>query len=384
MSVVDATQATPAPRHRPVFFSPVFDLICLGGGSLILLPLLAWLAPADFNPRAFGVGLLLSTIIIHPHFAHSYQIFYRTFGNILSDAGIGWELRLRYLWAGVAAPLFLILFILGALIWGSPRVLGYAGNLMVFLVGWHYVRQGYGVLIADTVLRRCFFSIGEKRALLLNAHVCWIVAWLAVNHTVAERDLFGLSFVAIELPTELLWAGGVLTAFTTLHIAWVLIGHGRRHRGAVPLAGIGAYLAALYPWVFLIRAPALAALIPALHALQYLVLVWRYQINLGSAQPPSATLQSSPRRPWLSSQSLRVGGFVLRGILLGVIGFWALPKALNMVVPYDHGRYGDYLFFFILYVFINIHHYFLDNAMWRKENPHTLRHLFAHAGDKRL
>jgi len=381
MSVVDATRVSSAPRHKPVFFSPVFDLICLGGGSLILLPLVAWLAPADFNPRAFGIGLLLSTIIIHPHFAHSYQIFYRTFGRILSDAGIGWGLRARYLWAGVAAPLLLILFMLGALTWGSPRVLGYAGNLMVFLVGWHYVRQGYGVLIADTVLHRCFFSIGEKRALLINAHVCWIVAWLAVNHTIAQRNLFGLSFVAIDLPTELLWVGAVLTAITTLHVAWLLVSHGRRFPGAVPLAGIGAYLAALYPWVFLIRAPALAALIPALHALQYLVLVWRYQINLESGRPAAATAMPPRNRPFVSPQGLRIAGFVFRGILLGVIGFWALPTALDTLVPYDHGQYGDYLFFFVLYVFINIHHYFLDNAMWRKENPHTLRHLFAHAGD---
>ena len=135
--------------------------------------------------------------------------------------------------------------------------------------------------------------------------------------------------------------------------------------------------------MFLIRAPALAALIPALHALQYLVLVWRYQINLESALPLTTQPQLPPRRPWISPQGLRVGSFVFRGILLGVIGFWALPTALNMAVPYDHGRYGDHLFFFILYIFINIHHYFLDNAMWRKENPHTLVHLFAHAGDKR-
>jgi len=31
-----------------------------------------------------------------------------------------------------------------------------------------------------------------------------------------------------------------------------------------------------------------------------------------------------------------------------------------------------------MWVFINIHHYLLDNVMWRKGNPDVGHHLFAH------
>jgi hypothetical protein len=73
----------------------------------------------------------------------------------------------------------------------------------------------------------------------------------------------------------------------------------------------------------------------------------------------------------------RFATFILLAIALGALGFWILPKFLDRIVPYDHAMYGNYLFLFLFIVFINVHHYFIDNAMWRKENPHTLRHLFA-------
>ena len=34
------------------------------------------------------------------------------------------------------------------------------------------------------------------------------------------------------------------------------------------------------------------------------------------------------------------------------------------------------LFTCMVSIFIDIHHYFLDNVMWRKDNPDVSRHLF--------
>ena len=44
--------------------------------------------------------------------------------------------------------------------------------------------------------------------------------------------------------------------------------------------GDSAYVAALYPWLFLRWEPVIGVLIPAMHSLQYLLIVWRYQLNL--------------------------------------------------------------------------------------------------------
>ena len=37
---------------------------------------------------------------------------------------------------------------------------------------------------------------------------------------------------------------------------------------------------------------------------------------------------------------------------------------------------GSSLFFFIVLIFINVHHYFLDNVMWRRGNPEVAKYLF--------
>jgi hypothetical protein len=34
------------------------------------------------------------------------------------------------------------------------------------------------------------------------------------------------------------------------------------------------------------------------------------------------------------------------------------------------------MFLFVFWICINVHHYFLDNVMWRRENPDTRKYLF--------
>ncbi|MGH6890798.1 MAG: hypothetical protein ACREEP_00930 [Dongiaceae bacterium] len=380
MALVDAVQAAATRQPSRAFFSPTLDFLGLGGGALLLLPILAWMIPDSANARALFVSVLLANVINQPHFAHSYQIFYRTFRSVVSDPGSDRKLYARYLWAGLGAPIFLTVFFVVALKWGGARTLGYAGNAMLFFVGWHYVKQGYGMLMVDAALRRSFFGEADKKILLINSYVCWAVSWLAANKAVAERDFWGLAYATIDVPIGLLWLGAVALVITTLFAAWTLFHHARAHRGGVPANGIAAYVAALYPWIFMVREPVLGAFIPAMHSLQYLVIVWRYQLNLEQAKLDAAEHPAWIRTPTFAptKATVRFAGFALRAVALGLFGFWVLPIALSMLVPYDRGQYGDYLFFFVLIIFINIHHYFIDNAMWRKENPHTLRHLFSH------
>jgi hypothetical protein len=56
-------------------------------------------------------------------------------------------------------------------------------------------------------------------------------------------------------------------------------------------------------------------------------------------------------------------------VLLGFLGFYGLPFALANLVPYNKAVLGPSLFMFACYIFINVHHYFLDNVMWRRGNP---------------
>jgi hypothetical protein len=142
----------------------------------------------------------------------------------------------------------------------------------------------------------------------------------------------------------------------------------------LPWNGLLAYAVSLYLWLIVVRiSPLLLFCVPAFHSLQYLVVVWRYQLNRTNAAPDAAT---RPGRLLPSVGSLRLAVFLGLGILLGWLGFWGLPAWLNGAIAYDRAALGPTVFLFVFWIFINIHHYFLDNVMWRRENPETRRFLF--------
>jgi hypothetical protein len=62
--------------------------------------------------------------------------------------------------------------------------------------------------------------------------------------------------------------------------------------------------------------------------------------------------------------------------LLGATGFWWAPRLFDALVPYDHAALGGAAFLFMFWIFINVHHYFIDNVIWRRDNPETGAYLF--------
>ena len=78
-----------------------------------------------------------------------------------------------------------------------------------------------------------------------------------------------------------------------------------------------------------------------------------------------------------SRSTQKVGLFFATGLLLGYLGFWGVPQFLDKFVPYDKAAFGGTMFLFVFWIFVNVHHYFLDNVMWRRENPDTRKYLFS-------
>ena len=141
----------------------------------------------------------------------------------------------------------------------------------------------------------------------------------------------------------------------------------------------------LYLWVVFIRiSPLFLILIPALHSLQYLLVVWRYKLNEEADQSDAKTRPDSPLigRLLPTVASVRFGVFIIAGMLLGFVGFWGLPSLLDATVPYDRSLFGSTLFLYMFWIFINVHHYFLDNVMWRRENPETRKYLFSRPAER--
>jgi hypothetical protein len=366
-------------RHPGYLFGPVFDFLTLGGGSLIVCGLIALFLPNGIPTTAQVVLVtILMTTINQPHFAHSYQMFYRNFGTKAFGVSYPRPLRLRYVLAGIVVPAALVAFLGAATVSRSPRVLAYGANLMFFLVGWHYVKQGYGILIVDSVKKRIMFSDRAKTILRLNGYACWMVAWLGLNHAISKGTWYlGLTYFSLPIPTPVYVAAIAITAANTLAVFYVLAQRWREAHGALPWNGVIAYLTTLYLWVIFVRLnPLVLAVVPTFHSLQYLAVVWRYQINAGS-QPGSTARHTILNRLMPASVWSSLAIFIGVGVLLGFLGFMGIPRLIDSVLPYDKRVFGPGLFLFMFYIVINVHHYFLDNVMWRRGNPDVQRHIFA-------
>ena len=143
----------------------------------------------------------------------------------------------------------------------------------------------------------------------------------------------------------------------------------------LPWNGIVAYFTTLYLWVIFVRLnPLVLAVVPTFHSLQYLAVVWRYQLNAGGGTPRER--RSVLGRLWRGGTGRNLALFVGLGMVLGALGFAAVPNTLDAVLPYDKHVLGPSLFLFTFYIFINVHHYFLDNVMWRRGNPDVQQYIF--------
>jgi hypothetical protein len=323
--------------------------------------------------------LLIAHLINHPHFAHSYQLFYRGYRRKAFTAELGRAMQVRYLVAGLIAPAILVAFCAVAVVSGDARLLGYGGNIMAFFVGWHYVKQGYGMLMVDAVLKRRFFKDPEKKVFLVNSYLVWIFAWLSVNDTISKNHMWGLEYYTFAVPAPIVTVFGLAALAGTLATVWTLFAKWRES-GGLPWNGVLAYAVSLYLWLLFVRVdPLWLLVVPAMHSLQYLVVVWRYELNYerdraGASEPPTVPILE---RIFGSRTIEGMALFVLAGLLLGYLGFWGVPQILDKFVPYDRAVFGGTMFLFVFWIFINVHHYFLDNVMWRRENPDTRKYLFS-------
>ena len=415
--------AATAPADRPGaethrsrwLYGPAVDFLLLGGGSFIVLAAMAAFFPRDEASRVAlaGAMLFLAHFVNHPHFAHSYQIFYR--GFVRKAFGPESPLAARYRFAGILVPAVFAVFFAVALAEGSIALLGLAANVMFFTVGWHYAKQGFGILMLDAARKGIRFGTAERRRLLWNTHLAWVTHWLLVNDLLAAKDLWGITYYLIDVPDPLLVAMVAAVAVSTLAVGRDLFSKWRAER-ALPLNGLVAYVAAVYVWLAVSRIdPVLILVIPFFHSLQYLAVVWRYQLNV-EADRCGAELRTvgegmdsgaggdaaEPDRPahvggpagdshaagagergwkaWLRSAPAGLARFLVVGGVLGFAGFWFAPVIVDTFSGYDQAIFGATLFLFIGWTFINIHHYFIDNVIWRRDNPEARRYLFTASG----
>jgi hypothetical protein len=324
---------------------------------------------------ALAWGFALSNVLNFPHFANSYQLLYTGIGGRIFGAGSTRKVRLRYVWAGFVAPVLIGGFMFAAYAVGDVRMLSYAANAMAFTTGWHYIKQGYGVIAVLSAIRRIYYSEIEKRLLLANGYVVWIYSWMVLNQTLHEDTLYGVRFFTFEVPSALLTIGAVAAVSTTAAVVVAFAVRVLVRKQSVSWNGVVGYASALYLWLLAFHYDLIFAIfIPAFHSLQYLLFTWRYQLNKVSSEVET-TAGPTPARSRPVVQ--RFAKFVVGGMVLGWIGFVALPILFDISLMPDQKMWGPSVFVFIFVMWINIHHYFIDNVIWRRDNEDVRKYLFA-------
>lgn len=347
------------------------EFLLAGGGTLLLLPLF-WLSRRLFPDDAeWTLGFLAfhaAYVINDPHFSVTYLLFYRRLRERALERAVPLMQRLRYLWAGAGVPLLLVGWITWA--WQRPseaaaaESMGALFQLMFFLVSWHYVKQAFGILLLLSARRRVRFSLLERRLFLAHCITAWLYARATPFDPGSPQLEQGVFYHSLPHPAWLETATLAPFVLGNLGLVWAVASFYRRERtlrAALPLV---VFLVSTWLWVvFVAIDPLLFYVVPALHSVQYLYVV--YLERSGAAR----ALEGPPTfgRP----VPVVLGIWALSAILLGFLLFHGFPGLLDDLL-FDSaatGPLGPTPFLAAFVALVNLHHYFMDAVIWRREVP---------------
>ncbi len=344
----------------------------LGGGSIIAILLGVFLTQSNPSPYTLLVGVTLGNFFVtYPHFAFSYFLFYSGFYARLRSPETTVASRVRLMLAGVIVPLVMAASLGACYFYKNEHLLQFLVIAMFFLTGWHYAKQGYGTLITLSVYRDIFYTAREKIILTANAYSVWLFAWACA--TVEPHNFFhGLSLTFFTVPKALALLLGIGATLTTFAVVDLFADRFLADRKNFPVNGVLGYLASLYFWTMLVgfQTWAVFVLIPAFHSLQYLFFVWKFKAGEKAA---SGQAQTTAQGKIYGIIALIF--FILGGWLLGTFFMDFLPKRIDALhISPLRQVVGFFLVSFL--TFINIHHYFMDSAFWRRDNAKVQQYLF--------
>ena len=341
----------------------------LVGGATPLLFLVSWLLQRTIGLSSadLAVGFLFfygAHVINDPHFAVTYLLFYekaraRAFGDEFAPLQ-----RARYLVAGVLVPVALVVWAATALATRSAHSLGLLIQSMFLLVGWHYVKQGFGVMTVLAARRGVRFSPGERMAILGHCYAGWAYAWASPYDPGKEVEEKGVVYTTIAHPHGLERLTLVLFLASAVCLVGVLVRKWQRERRLPIVTPLTAMLCSVWIWSSI--DPLVVYAIPALHSVQYLYFVWLLKGN-------EAREREGP--PWFErAASARIGLLAVSALGLGWLLFHGAPAALDDFLVPRRSRFTDLgptPYFAAFFAVVNLHHYFMDYVIWRRDNRQT-------------
>lgn len=368
------SSAAAAAASSDALGARVVEFLLVGGATLFLFPI-AWLLRTtlglDSSELAVGFTAFYAAYFINdPHFAVTYLLFYKDARRRALGPDLPLAQRIRWVVSGLVVPAALVTWAVAALAFHSAQALGWMIQLMFLLVGWHYVKQGFGVLTVLSARRGVRVSARERTAILFHCFAGWAYAWANPAMPAGEFEEKGVVYGALAHPRWLELVTGSAFALSALLLVWVLATSRRREGRMLPLAPLSGLLITIWAWtVYSSIDPLIRYVIPALHSIQYLYFVWLMKRNEARAAEGPPTFG----RP----VAVRLGFLAISAVALAWLLFHGAPGYLDGILVKQPARgaepdaLGETPFFAAFFVIVNIHHYFMDHVIWRRENPDT-------------
>ena len=371
------SQPIESPSNGAII-TPSVDFLCCGGLSIVVV--IAIFAYGFYSPTsaffAQGLpivgGLILGTLINAPHFMASYFLLYRNRAQVS-----------QHKLASAYVPLILLAIIVYAFLTPNPNTEGNNARINAtvvdlltvvssILLAWHYTGQAWGMTGA-------FAYIGgirmekQERWLVRSGYytlLVWHILWACLYILRSPESTFAKNFSNLAPHLVSFYNVWSVVALLTIPLGIAGFIRIRRRTGIAPPLRSYAPWIAIYLWYTLIWAhPTLFALLQIFHALQYLVFPLRVEINRYSAR----------QHRTVTRRLLHGLAFYLLLVIVGLVVF-ELP---TLPLMWGDGKINFLVvtclnLLAVTSAFVNIHHYFIDGAIWKIRNPEVRKDLFAH------
>jgi hypothetical protein len=367
------------------------DFWLLGGASLLVWAVMwvlqdlrsAWAVDSHFKNLTVTT-ISLSLLVNNPHFLISYKLAYsRGAAFILAQ---WWQLLavpalllalFVAAFVGFTAPTATVLPFVPPLVdtltaWGAsasvlaaPRLgdllFTLAFNVMFFTVGWHYTKQAFGCMMLYAHFDGYRLTPRQRGLIKWNLlSLGWLNLAYGSQHS-GPLAFSHYSYYAVDLPDVLAPLSACVLAVGFVLVVWTVFHRKYAEEGQLPsLNMLVPYVAMYVWWLPLMRQHEFYfMLIPLFHSLQYLVVAGKCE---------HSRLRSSAR------YEVKATAVVLAVVAAGWLSFDLVPSALDARLgTFDAWRI--FFFFTAAMLFINIHHYFIDNVIWRFRDPVVKQHL---------
>jgi len=236
----------------------------------------------------------------------------------------------------------------------GSEILAFLIALMFFTVGWHYSKQTFGCMMVYAKLNNYRMTNIERNVIRYALLSTWWTSWLYVNCSEGSYPYYGLTIHRYNLPYSWFQASLTIVSIMFFIVAITVIRIYIRDK-KLPSVNFLVPMIALLIWhIPLFGNPQFFYVLAFFHSLQYFPFVAKVE----------QTRYKKNKRPRANGRLLIFFGIMM---LLGFLSFDYIPNSLDQMRA-SFSVYHASFFILSFLAFINVHHYFIDNVLWRFKN----------------